>query len=193
MSDENTAPERFTLRSVALSTILVFGFITLPCGGCWMLFGRSERLATFTTGPYTINVYAEPEFHYEPPGYIYFELLQWGQIRIPERRFMGIGPERKPRQAFALIKTTDDEIVALTLNNDIQMIHEFSSGFTWPGPYTNVTEPQWRMAELLLQRLRADNPGVSCLRQSGYRKNLDRQRKEGGGQTGTQLFFGAPA
>jgi hypothetical protein len=144
-----------------------------------MLFGRDELLATFSIGPhYTLNVYAEPEFHYEPPGYISFELKQWGQTRIPQRRFMGIGSERKPRQNFTMITSDDDEVVALLLNNEVQMIHEFSSGFTWPGPYTNVTESQWEMAELLLQKLRATNPGIRCPRQDKYRRELDRQQAE---------------
>lgn len=166
------------VRTFTRRMTFIFGAFALSCGGCWLLFGQSERLATFAVGPYTINVFAEPEFHYEPPGYIYFELQQWGQTRIPERRFMRVGPERKPAHDFRLIKTADDEIVALVLNNEIQMIHEFSSGFTWPGPYTNVTEPQWQIAELLLQRLRADNPGVSCSRQADYRRELDRRRGE---------------
>jgi hypothetical protein len=183
MSDDKTASEPIALRSTALGAILVFGFLAFSCGGCWMLIDRSERLATFTVGPYTINVFAEPEFHYEPPGYIYFELQQWGQTRIPQRRFTGIGSERKPAHEFTLIKTADEQIVALVLRNDIQMIHEFSSGFTWPGPYTNVTEPQWQTAELLLQRIRVDNPGVSCSRQLGYRGELDRRHRKDGEQS----------
>lgn len=138
---------------------------------------RPEQLASFQVGPWTINVYAEGEFHYEPPGYIYFELKQWGQTRIPQRRFMQVGPERKPMQHFGLVTSSDQEIIAIVLNNEIEMIHEFSSGYTWPGPYTNVTEPQWQIAELLLQRLRAANPGIRCTRQVWYRTDLDRQRQ----------------
>ncbi|MCG6157084.1 hypothetical protein [Rubinisphaera margarita] len=175
MSDEKTPPKFLRFHHVALG-IVVFGIFAFSCGGCWLLVGRSEHLATFTTGSYTINVYAEAPFHYEPPGYIYFELKQWGQTRIPKRCFMGIGPERKPGQEFRLITTDDGEIAALVLNNDIQLIHEFSSGFTWPGPYTNVTEPQWQTAELMLQRLRRSNPGVSCSRQREYRRELDHFR-----------------
>lgn len=137
---------------------------------------RDEQIASFTIGPHlAINVYAEGDFHYEPPGYIYFELRQWGEIRVPRRRFMGIGPERKPSQKFTLIRTPDDEVAALVLNGEVQMIHEFSSGYTWPGPYTNVTEPQWQIAELLLQRLRSEHPEVRCPRQDWYRRQLDRQ------------------
>jgi hypothetical protein len=180
MTGENSATKPAALRSVALGTILVSCLLMLSCGGCWMVFGRSERLATFAIGSYTINVFAEPEFHYEPPGFLYFELRQWGHTRIAQRRFMGVGPERKPAQEFTLITTIDEEIVALVLNNDIQMIHEFSSGFTWPGPYTNVTEPQWQIAELMLQRLRANNPGVSCSRQARYRNALDRRQRQYG-------------
>jgi hypothetical protein len=138
---------------------------------------RHEQIASFQIGAHwTINVYAEGDFHYEPPGYLYFELEQWGQTRIPQRRFMGIGPERKPAQHFSLITTSDEEVIALVLNNEVQMIHEFSSGYTWPGPYTNVTKPQWQIAEMLLQRLRVDNPAIRCPRQDWYRKQLDRQQ-----------------
>ena len=174
MSDDKNAPEPSKLPSVVLTGILVFGFLILARVGFGFLFGRPELLTTFTTGPYTINVYAEPEFTYESPGYIYFELQRWGRTRIPQRRFMAIGSERKPRQDFALIMTADEETVALVLNNEVQMIHEFSSGYTWPGPYTNVTEAQWQIAEMLLQRLRATNPEILCSRQERYGKELDR-------------------
>lgn len=134
-----------------------------------------ERIASFTVGPnLTINVYAEGAFHYEPPGYLYFEVKEWGDTRIQQRRFMGIGPERKPSREFELIATIDDEVVALTLDNEVQMIHEFSSGFTWPDQYTRVTEIQWRMTELLLQQLQAAHPKIRCPRQDWYRKTLDR-------------------
>ncbi|WP_144989801.1 hypothetical protein [Gimesia aquarii] len=144
-----------------------------------------EQIASFSFGPiykneaaFKLNVYAESETHYEPPGYIYFEIKWWGKTKIPQRRFMGIGVERKPKQNFTLVTTKDDEIVALLLNNEVQMIHELSSGFTWPGPYTNVTEPQWQMAELLLQKLRATKPDIRCPRQEDYRKELDRELKQ---------------
>ena len=121
--------------------------------------------------------YREGGFDYEPPGYIYFELKEWGQTRITQRRFMGIGGERKPSQQFRLVTTPDEETIAIVLENDVQMIHELSSGYTWPGLYTNVTEPQWQIAELLLQRLSAANPEIRCTRQCWYRKELDRQRQ----------------
>ena len=177
---QECAANSIPLRAVASVMILALSFGALSCGGCWMLFGRSERLATFAVGPYTIDVFAEPEFHYEPPGYVYFELQKWGETLIPRRRFMGVGPERKPARKFTLIKTADEEIVALVLDNEIQMIHEFSTGFTWPGPYTNVTEPQWQAAELLLQRLQTENPVIRCSRQDGYRSELDRRRRQEG-------------
>lgn len=137
---------------------------------------RHERLATFQVGRSSINVYAEGAFRYEPPGFIYFELKQNGQTVIPQRRFMPIGGERKPAKNFSLIKTSDEEVIAIVLDNEVQMIHEFSSGYTWPGLYTNVTEPQWQMAELLLQRLRDDNPELRCSRQTSYRQELDRRQ-----------------
>jgi len=159
-------------RSVIPSAIATCAlFFLCCCGG--MLFDRDELLDTFSVGPHTINIYAEPNFFYEPPGYIDFELEQWGQTRVSKRRFMGIGPARKPQQSFTLITSDDDEVVALLLNNDVQMIHEFSSGFTWPGPYTNVTEPQWQTAELLLQKLRDTDHTIRCSRQVQYRKELD--------------------
>jgi len=169
---ELRAAGRIVLKASLLG---ILGGVALMTLAVWLM--RPERLASFEVGPWTVDVYAEGEFFYEPPGYIYFELKQWGWTRIPERRFMGVGPERKPSGEFGLVATDDGEIIAIVLNNQIQMIHEFSSGYTWPGPYTNVTEPQWEMAELLLPRLLADNPGTSCPRQAEYRGELDRRRR----------------
>ena len=141
------------------------------------VLSRDEQIATFSIGPsYKLDVYAEGDFHYEPPGYIYFELKQSNQIRIPRRRFMGIGPKRKPSDKFRLVMTPDEEVVALVLNDDVQMIHELSSGYTWPGPYTNVTELQWQIAETLLQQLRSTHAELRCPRQDWYRKELDRRK-----------------
>jgi hypothetical protein len=159
---------RFSLASFAIAGAMILALCVLS---------RDEQIGTFSIGrSYTIDVYAEGDFHYEPPGYIYFELRQWGQIRVPRRRFMGIGPERKPRDKFRLVTTSDEEVAALVLNDEVQMIHEFSSGYTWPGPYTNVTEPQWQIAESLLQQLRSAHPEVRCTRQDWYRKELDRRK-----------------
>lgn len=151
------------------------GAVALVLLAIWMT--SPERIATFDLYPWTVDVYAEAEFNYEPPGYISFYLKKWGRTHAPGRWFMVVGPERKPSGPFKLVATDDGEIIAIVLNNQIQMIHEFSSGYTWPGPYTNVTEPQWEMAELLLPRLIADNPGLSCPRQAEYRGELDRRRQ----------------
>lgn len=179
--ERQSQPARRGLLKSCLMVTLAYFLISVTFGvGLVLLLAYlmgHEQLASFQVNPWTINVYAEGDFHYEPPGYIYFELKQWGQSRITERRFMGVGPERKPSQRFRLVMTPDREIVAIVLGNEVQMIHEFSSGYTWPGPYTNVTEPQWQMAELLLQRLRAANPEISCPRQDGYRRELDRDRE----------------
>lgn len=177
MSNE-PAKKELDLRGGIICNVIVA--ILFPC--CLIVFlgvmYQHERLSSFEIGPYTINVFAESNFDYDPPGYIYFELKLWGQTQIPERRFMGIGFERKPQESFTLAKTDDAEIVALVLKDEIQMIHEFSSGFTWPGPYTNVTESQWEIANTLLQKLRASNPNISCPRQEEYRKTLDRQKSK---------------
>jgi hypothetical protein len=167
-------------RSPKLFLLILFLIFTLPVVAFILLLGylmRHEQLASFQVGRWTINVYAEGSFHYEPPGYLYFELKEWGQTLIPERRFMGVNGERKPSQQFRLVMTPDEEIIAIVLGNDIQMIHEFSSGYTWPGPYGDVTESQWQIAEMLLPRLRTANPGIHCTRQYWYRWELDRERQ----------------
>ncbi len=93
---------------------------------------------------------------------------------------MGIGPERTPGAPFSLITTPDEEIVAIVLRNEIQMIHEFSSGFTWPGPYTNVTEHKWEAAEPMIAKLLKANDRIRCSRQDGYRRFLDRRAENRG-------------
>lgn len=172
--DTSPAPERFwrdMLRVLLMSSLASVSLVVL-----FAYLSRMEQLESFQVGRWTINVYANSEFFYEQKGGIYFEINQWGRSHIPQRQFMRIGSERKPTQRFRLVKTPDDEIVAIVLKNEIQMIHEFSSGYTWPGPYT-VSEPQWQMAELLLERLRAAAPEVSCPRQQEYRRQLDRERE----------------
>lgn len=175
---ESANKGRLHARAALLTAIGTLLLLVL-CGGGLLIWGRDELLAEFTTAHknYTLRVYAEPAVHYEPPGYLYFELEQWGTIQIPRRRFMGIGAERTPSSQFTFLETPDHEVIALVLNNEVQMIHEFSSGFTWPGPYTNVTEIQWQTAEQLIARLRAVQPSLGSSRQVWYRKELDRQRK----------------
>lgn len=188
MSDTD-AKSRLTIRATLLA---IFGFpllIVLSCGGFLAMWGRDELLAEFTTvhKNYAIRVYAEPAFHYEPPGYLYFELANWGEIQIPRRRFMGIGSERTPGSQFRLLETPDNEVIALVLDSEVQMIHEFSSGYTWPGPYTNVTEIQWQVAERLIPRLQEVEPTLRCPRQTDYRRELDRlQAKVSGNRSNAQ-------
>lgn len=74
MSQPNTSTKQAgPICGMVLSIVATSAFLALSCGGCWMLFGRDEQLATFSIGRHpTLNIYAEPEFHYEPPGFIYF-------------------------------------------------------------------------------------------------------------------------
>lgn len=162
------------LKRFVLRWLIVLAIFFLIGSMCWLLIGRSEHLATFAIGTYRIHVFAEPAALYEPPGFIYFDIQQSG---LQERRFMRVGPERVPAGKFTLITISSNEVIALVLDNEIQMIHEFSSGFTWPGPYTNVTEPQWKMAELLIQQLRMENPEVKCSRQQSYLEELERSKR----------------
>lgn len=153
-----------------LPTMVIFGLLVFA--------GRDELLATFSIGSHRVlNIYAESEFHYEPPGYLYFEIKQWEEIRVPRRRFMGVGAERKPQETFALISCDNDEVIALLLDNDVHMIHEFESGFTWPG-WPQVTEFQLDMTEILLRRLRQAHPNITCSRQAKYRESLNRLPKK---------------
>lgn len=83
---------------------------------------------------------------------------------------MSIGQERKPRGEFELMTSEDGDVVSLTLHNDVVMMHEFSTSYTWPGEYTNITDNQYQQGKRLFLKLHSSNRQLTCSRQDDYLK-----------------------
>jgi hypothetical protein len=128
-----------------------------------------------------LSIYAEPKFHYEPPGFLFCEITRWDRIQLPRRRFMSIGPERVPRGHLAVLTRGDHEIVAITLDGDVAFMYDVRSGAVWPGPYAETDQQNYAFAKEALRRLHVDHPGLPCHGLDEYE-----QRQRMGPQMGSQ-------
>jgi hypothetical protein len=109
-----------------------------------------------------LSIYAEPEFHYEPPGFLYCEVTRGDRIELPRRRFMSVGPERVPRGRLAVLTGGGHEIVAITLDGDVAFLYDLRSRAAWPGPYAETDQQNYAFAKEVLRRLQVDHPGLPC-------------------------------
>jgi hypothetical protein len=109
-----------------------------------------------------VSIYAEPAFHYEPPGFIFCEIVQGDQPILARRRFMSIGPERVPTARFSAVTTVDGELMAITIGPNVVFLYDFHSQQAWPGPYTETNEVNYTFAKQALSRLETHHSGLRC-------------------------------
>jgi hypothetical protein len=138
-----------------------------------LIMARHEELARISLpGNRSVLITAEAAFHYEPPGYIYCEISDDDRVVVPERRFMGIGPERKPSGMFVASLTGDQRLMAITLNGDVEFLYDFETGQSWPGLYTTIDKVNYSFAVHALDAFHADGKPLTCSRLRDYENRL---------------------
>lgn len=156
---------------------LMLGTVVLATGALFVtlcLLSRDEELAVLRVDDRSVvTIYAEGEFFYEPPGYIYCEITRDGRVVVPRRRFMGIGPERVPSGRFSTTLADDGVLLAITLDGDVRLLYDFANRLSWPGPYTNTDERNYAFAKVALADLAVNGIEPPC---SGLR-HYERQRE----------------
>jgi hypothetical protein len=108
------------------------------------------------------SIYAEPAFHYEPPGFIFCEILDQDALILSRRRFLSIGPERVPKGRFVALTSPDGELVAITIGRDVVFLYDFRSQRAWPGPYSETDAANYAFARDALRQLGPYHPGLHC-------------------------------
>jgi hypothetical protein len=145
------------------------------CGGCFHWLARDEQLARFAL-PHNraIAIFADPEFHYEPPGFLYFEVTEGPDVRVPRRRFQPIGPERKPSGVYEIAVTADGDVAAVLHREDVVILYEFSTGRVWPGDFGHMDQPDFETGTELLDRLNSEGRRLRCSKLEEYRRKTAR-------------------
>lgn len=168
--DNKVYIQKVSFGTLVIGLITCFGLAVL-CSGCLLLLNQGDVLQQWKlpTGK-VLTVYAEPAFHYEPPGYLTFDVRQDGRLTIPERRFMPIGIERVPTVPFQLVVKDNGNVIALVHGRDVKMMHEFSTNSTFPGRYAVVDEENVKLAERLLAIIVVNEEGWSCSELENYRR-----------------------
>ncbi len=147
-----------------------FAFPALCCGFLGWLAGDEEICRLELGMGRWIVIYAESAFHYEPPGFLYYEVVEDGRVCIPRRRFRSVGPERVPLGQFASVSTEDRQLTAVLLGSNAVVFHDFGTGRTWPGKYAIVDWEDFCLAKEFLKRFEAEGKRLRCEAVEAYLK-----------------------
>ncbi len=159
---------RSLLRGCLVYFLVGFGGAGILIALVYFL-SRHEKLAEFTLPKgRMVFIYAEADFHYEPPGYIYCEITDNGKVVVPARRFMGIGPERKPSGTFRVARSQNQQLMAITLDGDVQFLYDFGNRRCWPALYTTTDTENYGFATEALGVFRGEGKALRCSRIRDY-------------------------
>lgn len=137
-------------------------FLAVCCGLLGWLAGHEEICRLELGSGRVIVIYAESAFHYEPPGFVYYKVIDNGIVRVPQRRFQPVGSERIPLGRFASVSVENDQLVAVLFGRDAVIFHDFGTGRTWPGEYATVDWEHFRLAKEFLKRFEAEGKKLRC-------------------------------
>jgi len=164
MDKRQSRCQRRSLQFSLAALLLAIGVIALCSGLLRSLYvGMShEELARFHFGQErTIVLYAEGSTFYDPPGFLYYEVWDRARLKVPERRFQPIGPERKPNGTFQTVTSRDGNVAAVTSGDNVVIMHDFASNRTWPKEY-GLDEASFLLGQELLAKLKDQKPGLQC-------------------------------
>lgn len=115
-----------------------------------------------------LTLYAENEWFYEPPGYLYFDVVEDGKVLIEARDFWGVGPERVPELEYKAVTSNDGNLVAILYQTNVVILHDFKTNHSWPGPEgkkwneTDFTWDDYVLLRELLDQFEAEGKTLYC-------------------------------
>ena len=146
----------------AVAVTAATGVLLLGCCGFVAWGSKPERVSRFEPAPdCVIEVWAEPSFHYEPPGYVSVEVRDGGRTAVPRTKFLPVGPERVPR-AFTAFASADGRVVGLRQGNAVRFLLDRPSGRYWPPAGWSSPAPAAGLAAGLLAPFWVKNPRWRC-------------------------------
>lgn len=80
----------------------------------------------------SVVIFCEHEWFYEPPGYIYYDVVEKENILVSKRAFQGVGPERTPSEKFKIVSSDDGNLVAIVFASNVVIMHDFRTNRSWP-------------------------------------------------------------
>lgn len=116
----------------------------------------------------SLTLYAEYDWFYEPPGYLYFDVVEDGKVLVEERDFWGVGPERVPELEYKAVTSNDGNLVAILYQTNVVILHDFKTNRTWPGPEgkkwneTDLTWDDYVLLRELLDQFEAEGKMLYC-------------------------------
>ncbi|WP_145451448.1 hypothetical protein [Gimesia panareensis] len=151
----------------------------------------------------TLTLYAEYEWFYEPPGHLYFDVVEDGKVLVEARDFWGVGPERIPELEYKAVTSNDGNLVAILYQTNVVILHDFKTNRTWPGPEgkkwneTDFTWDDYVLLRELLDQFAAEGKTLYCsllgenkfriVCSSDYRYHIRREWEKREGVPGFQL------
>ncbi|QDU07772.1 hypothetical protein [Gimesia aquarii] len=117
--------------------IVIIIFMTLVTLAKIHLLGQThEEFQRFNlSNERSIVIYCEHEWIYEPPGYVYYDVVENGKTLVSKRVFQGVGPQHAPFEKFKMVSADDGDLVAIIFVSNVVIMHDFRTNRSWPGNY----------------------------------------------------------
>lgn len=116
----------------------------------------------------SLDIICEGEFLYDPPGYVYYQILDSGKTVVPLRRFCTIGSERVPSGRLDVVITEDGDTIAFRRNFNVMIMHDFKTNRTWPGNYRKIGLNDYLLARELIERFKQEGKELYCTAVKDY-------------------------
>lgn len=139
-----------------------------------------EEIARFSIGNgRSLAIYAEGVVHFEPPGFVYCSITQGKTTLLPKRTFLGIGIHRIPPGQFATVIDPSGNLVAITLNGNVEFLHDLQTQETWPTKYAYTDEQTAAFAKRALATFASAGEKLPCdrLARDEYNLAIEQARK----------------
>lgn len=124
------------------------------------------------------RLYSEPEFLYEPPGYISIAVWKSGNETVPRYQFMPDHGNRLPNVPFSAAISASGTVGCVKHFNDVVFMIDVEKQVFWPPCDWNVVNFAPDMADTMLADLNVgrDTP-FTCNRLDKLKGNLARRQK----------------
>lgn len=110
----------------------------------------------------SLDIICEGAFLYDPPGYVYYQIIDKGKTVVPRRRFCTIGSERVPSGRLDVVLTEDGDTIAFRQNFNVMIMHDFKTNRTWPGNYRKIGLNDYLLASELIERFKREGKELYC-------------------------------
>lgn len=112
----------------------------------------------------SVVIFCEHEWFFEPPGFVYYDVVENGKTLVSKRVFQGVGPQYAPFEKFKMVSADNESLVAITFVSDVVIMHDFRTNRSWPGNYDvrRDNSEDYLLAKDLINEFKAEGKKLHC-------------------------------